>query len=152
MLFTNLSPLFAISLCALAEASNPKRGMISDLAPASDYNRDAAALTSPKVSKVSWYYSFGHYPDKKFSSCYQFTMMQFGIDTTSDNGNNFKNLNTLEADVARYRPKHLMTFLEPAIHGVKVDDAISAWRKYIIPIRKRFPKMKVGSPSVMSVP
>ena len=52
-------------------------------------------------------------------------------------------------DVSKTRPTHLMTFLEPAIHGIKVADAVAAWKKYIIPIRKRYPKMKVGSPSVM---
>jgi len=85
MLKTTLISLLA--LCATIEASNPKRGMISDL-DSSTYTKDAADFTSDKVKKLSWYYSFGHYPDAEFSNRgYEFVMQQFGIDTTSDNGN-----------------------------------------------------------------
>lgn len=52
-------------------------------------------------------------------------------------------------EVDKTRPKHLMTFLEPAISGISVPDAVAAWKKYIIPIRQKYPKMTVGSPSVM---
>jgi len=67
----------------------------------------------------------------------------------ADRACSFKNLNTLMDDVTKTRPNVLMTFLEPAISGISVDDAVAAWRKYIIPIRKKFPKLRVGSPSVM---
>lgn len=78
--------LSLLALLVSAVLCNPKRGMISDLNSAT-YNSDVAALTSTKVKSVSWYYSFGHYPDPKYSARYQFTLQQFGIDTTSDNGN-----------------------------------------------------------------
>jgi len=55
------------------------------------------------------------------------------------------------SDVDQYRPEHLMTFLEPAISGISVADAVSAWKQYIIPIQQKYPKMKIGSPSVMYV-
>ncbi|PSK33424.1 hypothetical protein C1H76_3602 [Elsinoe australis] len=143
------TPLLSLALCATsALASNPKRGLISDV-NAGTYKRDSNQLT--KGSEVSWYYSFGQYPDSKFSSRYQFTMQQFGIDTTADSsGNNFKNLETLMGEVDKTRPKHLMTFLEPAISGISVPDAVAAWKKYIIPIRQKYPKMTVGSPSVIN--
>jgi len=79
----------SLALCSsMVDASNPKRGMISDL-DSKTYNADVAKFISPDVTKLSWYYSFGHYPDAKFSSRYPFVMQQFGIDTTSDNGNKY---------------------------------------------------------------
>ena len=89
-----------IALCAvLADASNPKRGMISDL-DSSTYSADVEKFISPKVTKLSWYYSFGHYPDAKFSSRYQFVMQQFGIDTTSDNGNKSVHSQSYSANIS----------------------------------------------------
>ena len=87
MLRTTLIALLA--LCATIEAKNAKRGMISDL-DSTTYTKDAADFTSDKVKTLSWYYSFGHYPDSEFSNRgYEFVMQQFGVDTTSDNGNKF---------------------------------------------------------------
>lgn len=75
----NLLPLATLSLCTLGSASNPKRGLISDVNGAT-YKEDSNALTSSRVKSVSWYYSFGHYPDSKFSKRYDFVMQQFGVD------------------------------------------------------------------------
>lgn len=75
----NLLSLATLSLCTLGSASNPKRGLISDVNGAT-YKEDSNALTSSRVKSVSWYYSFGHYPDSKFSKRYDFVMQQFGVD------------------------------------------------------------------------
>jgi len=145
----NLLSLATLSLCTLGSASNPKRGLISDVNGAT-YKEDSNALTSSRVKSVSWYYSFGHYPDSKFSKRYDFVMQQFGVDEKPAGKNNFKNLKTLASDVAKTRPKHLFTFLEPAIHGITPEEAVKAWKQYIIPLKKKYPNMQIGSPSLIN--
>lgn len=83
MLLTSL-----LALCATTVmAGNPKRGMISDL-DSKTYSQDVVKFTSPDVTKLSWYYSFGHYPDARFSARYEFVMQQFGVDTTPTSDGN----------------------------------------------------------------
>lgn len=53
------------------------------------------------------------------------------------------------AAVDQTKPIALMTFLEPVNYGVSVDAAVAAWKKYILPIKAKYPHMPIGSPSVM---
>ncbi|PNS19653.1 hypothetical protein CAC42_7497 [Sphaceloma murrayae] len=148
MIINSFLPVLA--LCASAHAANPKRGIISDVNQ-NTRDADTARFTDSRATALSWYYSFGQYPDSEFSKRYQFVMQQFGVNESPEaDGNNFKNIKLLMSEVDKQRPSHLMTFLEPVHYGVSVDAAVNAWRQYIIPIKKKYPRMQIGSPSVIN--
>ncbi|KAG8628702.1 hypothetical protein KVT40_002567 [Elsinoe batatas] len=150
MIIPSLLPLAALFATTLA--ANPKRGLISDFNAASNV-ADAKKFTSPANSQLSWYYSFGQYPNQQMSTKYQFVMQQFGVNESPEaDGNNFKNIKKLMSEVDKTRPAALLTFLEPVHYGVSVDAAVAAWKKYIIPIKKKYPRMPIGSPSVINGP
>ncbi|KAF4550016.1 Glycosyl hydrolase catalytic core domain-containing protein 7 [Elsinoe fawcettii] len=148
MHFSSFLPLAVI--CSTAAAANPKRGMISDF-NANTATKDGKRFTAPAVTSLSWYYSFGQYQNTEMQKRYEFVMQQFGVNEGPEpDGNNFKNIQKLMSEVDAKRPNVLFTFLEPTGYGVSVDQAVNAWRKYIIPIKKKYPRMQIGSPSMIN--